>query len=58
MRVGKGLHAGLTSIVGRSGGFSPLQIGGSVLGGETIIGRPGIGMQVGKEGPGPHTRVG
>ena len=40
MRVGRGLHVELTSIVGRTGGFSALQLGGSPLGRGSIVGQP------------------
>jgi phage tail-like protein len=39
MRVGRGLLE-MTSIIGRTGGFRRLQIGGSTLGRDAIIGRP------------------
>ena len=39
MRIGRGLHIGLTAI-GRSAGFRSLQAGGSVVGRGTIVGRP------------------
>ncbi|MCH9686950.1 MAG: hypothetical protein K0V04_36280 [Deltaproteobacteria bacterium] len=47
MRVGLGLHAGLTSVVGASGGFTRLQLGGSVLGRDGVVGRPSAGGTVG-----------
>jgi phage tail-like protein len=40
MRVGRGLHVALSSIVGRTGGFTPLQLGASALGRGAILGRP------------------
>lgn len=40
MRVGRGLHAGLTSVIGRTGDFQTLQIGATALGRDAIVGRP------------------
>jgi phage tail-like protein len=40
MRVGRGLHVGLASVIGRTGGFATAQLGGSVLGRGAIVGRP------------------
>jgi hypothetical protein len=47
MRVGIGLHVGLLSVIGRSGGFAPLQLGNSLLARGTIVGRPEAGERVG-----------
>jgi phage tail-like protein len=59
MRVGRGLHVELTSIVGRSGGFSQLQLGGNAtLGRGAIIGRPDAGTVPGGSRLGKDTRVG
>jgi len=38
MRIGRGLHLELTSIIGHSGGFLPLQVDGSTLGRGSIAG--------------------
>jgi phage tail-like protein len=46
MRAGRGLHVGLTSIIGRTGGFAELQIGGSTLGRGSVLGRPSTGVIV------------
>jgi phage tail-like protein len=50
MRVGYGLHVGLLSIIGRTGGWEQLRLGG-LLGRDAILGRAQSGMRVG-EGPG------
>jgi phage tail-like protein len=46
MRVGYGLHVGLLSIIGRTGGWGQLRLGGR-LGPDAILGRPEAGMRVG-----------
>lgn len=46
MRVGFGLHVGLLSIIGRTGGWEQLRIGG-LLGRDATLGRPESGMRVG-----------
>jgi phage tail-like protein len=43
LRVGLGSHVGLSAFVGKSGGFSPAQLGRSSLGRGAIIGRPAAG---------------
>jgi phage tail-like protein len=43
MRVGRGLHVGISSTIGRTGGFATLQLGGSALGRGAILGRPQAG---------------
>ncbi|PYS97643.1 MAG: hypothetical protein DMF65_11390 [Acidobacteria bacterium] len=59
MRVGRGLNVGLTSIIGRGGGFSTLQIGGaSRVGRGAIIGRPEAGTHIGGNRLGTDSRVG
>jgi phage tail-like protein len=40
MRVGRALLLEVTSVIGPTGGFSTLQLGGSTLGDGTIVGRP------------------
>jgi phage tail-like protein len=47
MRVGYGLHVGLLSIIGRTGGWEQLRLGG-LLGRDAILGRPEGGMRVGE----------
>ncbi|MFN0122737.1 MAG: phage tail protein [Blastocatellia bacterium] len=58
MRVGRGLHVGLTSLVGRTSGFTQLQTGASLLGRDAILGRPGPGSMPGASRLGQDTRVG
>ena len=40
MRTGRGLHVGVSSIVGATGGFSTLQLGADPIGRGAILGRP------------------
>lgn len=58
MRVGRGLHIGLTSLVGRSGGFVPLQVGGAALGRGAILGRAAAGTVLGSGQLGLDSHVG
>jgi phage tail-like protein len=58
MRVGRGLHIELTSIVGRSGEFTQLQLGNARLGRGTIVGTPEAGTTIGSGQVGHDTRVG
>ncbi len=58
MRVGRGLHVELTSVIGRTGGFTPLQLGNTLLGREAIIGRPEPGTRLGSSLLGGDSRVG
>ncbi len=58
MRVGLGLHLELSSVVGRTGGFDTLQLGGSALGRGTLLGRPGPGLVPGQGRVGRDARVG
>jgi len=51
MRVGLGLHVGLLSIVGRTGSWEQLRLGG-LLGRNAILGTPQSGMRVGDAEPG------
>ncbi len=57
MRVGIGLHAGLTTTLGASAGFTPLQVGASVLGRGVIVGSPGPATVPGSSRLGVDTRV-
>ena len=57
MRVGIGLHAGLTSTVGNSASFTPLQVGASVLGRGVVVGSPGPATIPGASRLGVDTRV-
>jgi phage tail-like protein len=58
MRVGRGLHVGMLSTIGRTGGFSTLQLGASALGRGAIVGRPERGGRLGESQLDETTRVG
>lgn len=58
VRVGRGLNVGLTSIIGRGAGFTPLQLGGVRVGRDAIIGRPEQGTHIGGSRLGTDSRVG
>jgi phage tail-like protein len=58
MRVGRGLLVGLTSIIGPTGGFSKLQIGGSLLGKGTVLGMAAAGTKTGASRLGRDSQVG
>jgi phage tail-like protein len=58
MRVGRGLHVELTSIIGRSAGFTQLQLGSGLLGRGSILGRPVAGTRIGGSLIGGDSRVG
>lgn len=57
MRVGRGLHVGVSSMIGATGGFSTWQLGGHALGRGAIVGRPTGGTTVDVTRLGPSTRV-
>jgi hypothetical protein len=57
MRVGLGLHAELTSIVGPSAGWRQAEIGGTRLGTDAIIGRPQQGIRPGGSRLGVDSRA-
>ena len=57
MRVGHGLHVGLHSAVGHTGGWKPLTVDHGVIG-KGIVGRPVPGAGVGTAATGRGTRVG
>ncbi|MFL5383927.1 MAG: phage tail protein [Longimicrobiaceae bacterium] len=58
MRVGRGLHLGITSAIGRTGGFRTLQLGATALGRGAIVGRPVPGTGPGTSRLGISSRVG
>ena len=58
MRVGHGLLLEVSSVIGRSGGFASLQLGGSSLGRGTIIGRPAAGGRLGSAALSSSLQVG
>lgn len=57
MRIGRGLHVGLTSIIGRSGGFKQLQLGSSTLGRDRIVGHPSGAIKPGASHLGQDSRL-
>jgi phage tail-like protein len=58
MRLGTGLHIGLTSLVGNSSGFGRLQLGNSQLGGDDLLGQSRQGLSLGNDPLGRNTQVG
>ncbi len=62
IRVGKALHVGVSSLVGRTGGFDELALGAAALGKRAVLGfadpgpRPGI-ARVGVPGRGEGPRI-
>lgn len=58
MSVGRGLHVGLSSVIGKTGAFSSLQLGASRLGRGLIVGRPDPGTNVGNSRLGGDSMVG
>ena len=58
MRVGYGLHVGLLSVIGRTGGFETLQLGASRIGRTDILGRPAPGAKLGIDSLRTGMRVG
>jgi len=58
MRVGTGLHLGLSSTVGPTGRFDPAVAGAMVLGRGAVLGGAGFGAGVGTARLGSGTRVG
>jgi phage tail-like protein len=58
MRVGRGLHVGLLSLIGPTGGWDTVRLGAAALGRGSVVGRPEPGTQPGLSGVGVDTRVG
>jgi phage tail-like protein len=58
MRVGRGLLLEVSSVIGRTGGFSPFQTGNGAIGRGNTIGRPAEGGVLGTIRVGRDTRVG
>jgi len=58
MRLGSGLHIGLTSLVGKSSGFGRLRLGSSKLGGSDLLGQARQGFSVGNDPLGRNSQVG
>ncbi|MBB5019144.1 phage tail-like protein [Chitinivorax tropicus] len=49
MRIGRNLRVAMTSVIGHSGGFQPMQLGHSALGKDNLLGRPGSGLSLGNQ---------
>ena len=58
MRVGRGLHLGISSTIGRTGSFRTLQLGAAALGRGGIVGRPDAGTAPDVTRLGRGSRVG
>jgi phage tail-like protein len=58
MRVGRGLHVGLSSMIGATSGFRTLELGAATLGRDGILGRPHAGTELGGAQVGKDTQVG
>lgn len=58
IRVGLGLHVGLSTIIGRSDGFATARLGESALGRGVILGQPQPGMLLGTTSLGLGSRPG
>jgi hypothetical protein len=58
MRVGRGLHVGLSSMIGATSGFRTLEVGAATLGRDGILGRPHAGTELGGAQVGKDTQVG
>jgi phage tail-like protein len=58
IRVGRGLHVELSSIIGPTGGFRSLQLDQSLLGKGAVLGRAEAGTKPGASRLGKDTRVG
>jgi phage tail-like protein len=58
MRVGRGLIVAMTSVIGPTGGFSPIQLGDAILGRGAIVGRPEPSAILGSARVGEHSVVG
>ena len=58
MRVGRGLHVALTSVIGQGAGFRQWQLGDGLLGRGLILGKPEAGTSIGGSQLGRDSRVG
>ncbi|HKP76278.1 MAG TPA: phage tail protein, partial [Longimicrobiaceae bacterium] len=58
MRVGRGLHLAISTTVGRTGGFSTIQLGAAALGRGSIVGRPELAVFPEASRLGRDSRVG
>jgi len=57
-RVGRGLHVGLSAVIGRGSGWEPLRIGAGTLGRGGLLGQPAPGTRTDGARVGLDTRVG
>jgi hypothetical protein len=57
-RVGRGLHVGLTAVIGRGSGWVPIQVGAATLGRGGVLGRPEPATRTDGARLGLDTRVG
>lgn len=58
MRVGRGIHVGLLSSIGRTGGFATAHVGDTAVGRGTILGRPAAGAKLGETRLDTDARIG
>lgn len=58
MRVGRGLHVELTSLIGRGDAFAQWQLGNNLLGRGVVLGKPEVGTTIGGSQVGRDSRVG
>jgi len=58
MRLGLGMHLELSTVVGRTGAFTTLQVDDSVLGRGAVVGRPQLGTVLGASRLGDDSRMG
>ncbi len=58
MRIGVGLYVALTTLVGTTGGFGRLRLGGSTLGRQALLGRAAAAGRAGSGRVGHDTRIG
>ena len=57
-RIGRGLQIGLSTVIGSSGAFTTLQLGGATLGRSQVLGRPAAGLRPGNARLGQSSRLG
>lgn len=58
MRVGVGLHVGMTSLIGHGSGYAPFTVGQTTLGRDGVLGSPRPSVRVGGDHLGANTRLG
>lgn len=57
LRVGLGLHVGMSSVVGAGSGWTRWRLGASCLGGDALIGEARVGLDLGSARVGEDSRV-